>query len=89
MTAAMDSSRFSRARAGSRYLSLMTSPCSVNLISPSRTPLGWATMASYVGPPPRPTEPPRPWNSCMPTPACSNTGLSAVEALDNCQVEVR
>ncbi len=31
----------------------MTSPCSVNLISPSRTPHGWARIESYVGPPPR------------------------------------
>src|SRR6266498_2667388 len=57
-TAATVSSRFSRASSGSAYLSLITSPCSVNLISPARTPHGWARIESYVGPPPRPTVPP-------------------------------
>src|SRR6478609_3906905 len=56
--AATVSSRFSRARAGMRYLSEMTSPCSVTLISPSRVPQGCARIASCEGPPPRPTEPP-------------------------------
>ena len=66
--AASVSSRFSRARLGSRYLSEMTSPCSVSLISPSSVPQGWARIASWVGPPPRPTVPPRPWNSRRRTP---------------------
>ena len=52
--AARVSSRFSRASAGSEYLSEMTSPCSVTLISPSSVPHGWARIASCVGPPPRP-----------------------------------
>ena len=43
--AASTSSRFSRARDGSRYLSLMTSPCSVTLISPSSVPYGCARIA--------------------------------------------
>ncbi len=38
--AATVSSRFSRASDGTRYLSEMTSPCSVTLISPSRVPVG-------------------------------------------------
>ena len=36
-----------------RYLSEMTSPCSVNLIRPLTVPAGWATIASCVGPPAR------------------------------------
>ena len=71
--AASVSSTFSRARAGSEYLSLITSPCSVNLISPSIDPQGRATRASYVGPPPRPTEPPRPWNRRKRTPCFTAT----------------
>ena len=66
--AASISSRFSRASAGSRYLSEMTSPCSVILISPSSVPAGWARIASWVGPPPRPIVPPRPWKSRRRTP---------------------
>ena len=66
--AARVSSRFSRARAGSPYLSLMTSPCSVTLMAPSRVPAGSDKMASWVGPPPRPTVPPRPWKNVTRTP---------------------
>ena len=35
---------------GSRYLSEITSPCSVSLISPSSVRGGWARIASWVGP---------------------------------------
>ncbi|CAM5373076.1 hypothetical protein SBADM41S_11215 [Streptomyces badius] len=66
--AATVSSRFSRASAGMRYLSEMTSPCSVTLISPSSVPHGWARIASCEGPPPRPTVPPRPWKRRSRTP---------------------
>src|ERR1043165_272721 len=52
--AATVSSRFSRASDGIRYLSEMTSPCSVTLISPSRVPHGWGRTAVCEGPPPRP-----------------------------------
>jgi hypothetical protein len=41
----------------------MTSPCSVTLMAPSRVPNGWARIASWVGPPPRPMVPPRPWKA--------------------------
>ena len=58
MEAARVSSRLSRARP---YLSATTSPCSVILMVPSTVPHGCAGIASAVGPPPRPTVPPRPW----------------------------
>ncbi len=76
-TAATVSSRFSRASAGSVYLSEMTSPCSVTLIAPSSVPYGWARIASCVGPPPRPTVPPRPWKSRSRTPCRAATSRSA------------
>ena len=55
----------------------MTSPCSVTLIAPSSVPYGWARIASWVGPPPRPTVPPRPWNSRSRTPCAAATSRSA------------
>ena len=55
----------------------MTSPCSVTLISPSSVPHGWARIASWVGPPPRPTVPPRPWKSRSRTPCRPATSRSA------------
>ena len=57
-----------RARPGRRYLSEITSPCSVSLISPSSVPHGCARIASWVGPPPRPIVPPRPWKRRSRTP---------------------
>ena len=54
----------------------MTSPCSVTLISPSRVPHGCARIASWVGPPPRPTVPPRPWKSRSRTPWRAATSRS-------------
>ena len=39
------------------------SPCSVTRSVPSIEPGGCDRIARYVGPPPRPTLPPRPWNS--------------------------
>ena len=63
--------------AGSVYLSEMTSPCSVTLIAPSSVPYGWARIASWVGPPPRPTVPPRPWKSRSRTPCRAATSRSA------------
>jgi len=46
---------------GREYFDASTSPCSVILIRPWILRPGCARIASYVGPPPRPTEPPRPW----------------------------
>ena len=66
--AAMVVSRLLRASSGSRYLSETTSPCSVILIVPWRVPNGWASIALPVGPPPRPTVPPLPWNNRRVTP---------------------
>src|SRR6202142_1314999 len=41
----------------------MTSPCSVTLKRPSTDPGAWLSTARFAGPPPRPSAPPRPWNS--------------------------
>jgi len=71
------SSRLRRASDGMPYLSEMTSPCSVILISPSRVRNGWARIAAPVGPPPRPTVPPRPWNRRSRTPWRAATSRSA------------
>ena len=49
----------------------MTSPCSVKRISPSNVPGGWARIAWFARPPPRPTVPPRPWKKRSSTPACA------------------
>ena len=46
----------------SAYRANTTSPCSVTLRRPSTLPGGWAVTALCSGPPPRPNEPPRPWN---------------------------
>ncbi len=45
----------------SEYFQLSTSPCSVMRSSPVKLSIGCAKMARWVGPPPRPTVPPRPW----------------------------
>ena len=75
-TAASRISRLSSARLGSEYLSEMTSPCSVTFMTASTTPYGCAAIASPAGPPPRPTEPPRPWNSRSRTPCLAATSRS-------------
>ena len=59
--AAIISSRLRSARTTSEYFQLRTSPCSVMRSSPVKLSRGWAKMARWVGPPPRPTVPPRPW----------------------------
>jgi hypothetical protein len=48
---------------GVPYFSAMASPCSVNFTSPVTVSGGSASRASFIGPPPREIEPPRPWNS--------------------------
>ena len=60
ITALVVNSRLRIAISGRLYLPEMTSPCSVVLIRPETVPGGWARIASCVGPPPRPTVPPRP-----------------------------
>ena len=82
-------SRFVAALSRVPYFAAITSPCSVIRIRPCTVPVGCARIAANAEPPPRPTAPPRPWNSCMPTPAFSNTGFSAVDAFERLQVEVR
>ena len=79
MEAARVSSWLSRARRGRPYLSATTSPCSVILMVPSTVPQGCARIASAVGPPPRPTVPPRPWKkrSCMPASAATSRSRRA------------
>ena len=71
------------------YLPAITSPCSVMRMRPCTVPCGWARIAANALPPPRPTAPPRPWKSCIRTPASSKTGRKALDALDSDQVEVR
>ena len=68
-TPAVRVSRLWRASSGSAYLLATTSPCSVMRMRPSTVPAGWASRASKLEPPPRPTAPPRPWNSCSRRPA--------------------
>ena len=66
--AATSVSRLRRAADGWLYLAATISPCSVIRSCPSTEPGGWARIASYAGPPPRPTVPPRPWNRRRRTP---------------------
>ena len=57
------------------YRAKATSPCSVMRIPASRLPRGCPRIARLVGPPPRPTAPPRPWKSSG-TPAVRPTAVS-------------
>ena len=82
-------SRFAIAPSRVPYLPAITSPCSVMRMRAPTVPGGCARIAAKEEPPPRPTAPPRPWNSCILTPAASNTGRSASDAFDSAQVEVR
>ena len=50
------------------YLAASTSPCSVIFSRPATVPGGWARIATFVGPPPRPSAPPRPWKKTQRTP---------------------
>ena len=66
--AATAASRFRSAIPGRPYLKEIVSPCSVSCRRPATAPGGCASTAAYVGPPPRPAEPPRPWKSVSSTP---------------------
>ncbi len=87
--AAAMASRFAAALSGVPYLAAITSPCSVMRRRPCTVPAGCAQMAANAGPPPRPTEPPRPWKICMATPTSSNTAASARVAWLRLHTEVR
>ena len=89
-TAARRISRLSWARAGSEYLSETTSPCSVSFIVASTVPNGADSTASAAGPPPRPTEPPRPWNSRSRTPCLAPMSRSCRWArwISHCDVVI-
>jgi hypothetical protein len=63
-----------------------TSPCSVMRISPLKLSSGCAKMARCVGPPPRPTVPPRPWNRRSVTPHSRATSCRARCAFQISQV---
>ena len=79
-SAAASSSRCERPMRGSAYLAWMISPCSVRRSCPRTLPGGCARIASKLGPPPRPTVPPRPWNrrSCTPCSPASRTSCCVV-----------
>ena len=83
-------SRFLRAMSGCPYLSAITSPCSVNFTSPSSTPLGWLRIEAWVGPPPLPMVPPRPWKTRMGMPVSSEISRIALRALwiSHCDVVI-
>ena len=82
------SSRLRSARMTSEYFQLSTSPCSVMRSSPVKLSMGWAKMARWVGPPPRPTVPPRPWKRRRVTPHSRATWCSARCAFQISQVQV-
>ena len=78
--AASDASRLRYASPGSPYLNAIVSPCSVTFSRPGGSPCGCARIASYVGPPPRPALPPRPWKTVSSTPRARATSASATSA---------
>src|SRR5690606_14676863 len=67
----------------------MTSPCSVILIRPCTVLRGNARIALFVGPPPRPTAPPRPWKNMYGTPRLSSSAESSSCALYRPQLDAR
>ncbi len=73
--------RLRSARMTSEYFQLSTSPCSVRRSAPLKLSSGWAKMARWVGPPPRPTVPPRPWKRRSLTPVSRATSWRARWAL--------
>ncbi len=77
--AASSSSRC--AISGTAYLAVSTSPCSVIFRRPRTVPGGSARIAPLVGPPPRPTAPPRPWKKHQLTPWRLSTSASRTWAV--------
>src|SRR5690606_40046408 len=88
-TAATKFSRCQRPTSASLYLPCMTSPCSVRRIWPLTVPGGCARMASKLEPPPRATEPPRPWNKRSLALFFLKTCTSSRSAQYKAQLEVR
>ena len=86
--AATAASRFRRARPGRPYLNAIVSPCSVTLRRPSTACGGCARIAAYVGPPPRPALPPRPWKTVSSTPRspASQASRSCARKISHCAV---
>mmetsp|Transcript_27040 Transcript_27040/g.80187 ORF Transcript_27040/g.80187 Transcript_27040/m.80187 type:complete len:273 (+) Transcript_27040:681-1499(+) len=62
-TADVYTSSVRKQTSGSPNCCSMISPCTVTRSVPSIVPAGCERIAMCVGPPPRPTVPPRPWNS--------------------------
>src|SRR5699024_8237497 len=69
--------KFCAATSGKPYLKRITSPCSVVRKRPATEPGGCDSIASWAGPPPRPTVPPRPWNNSSSICCCSHTATSS------------
>ena len=63
----------------------MTSPWIVTRSLPLMVSGGWDRIARWVGPPPLPTVPPRPWNIVRRTPYCFATFTKSSCALNICQ----
>ena len=83
-------SRFRRAIAGFEYFAATISPCSVRRIEPSTEPGGSARIASYAGPPPRPTLPASSVEEPQPHPGRVGDGpVSAAWAADRLHCEHR
>ena len=84
--AASAASRLRYASPGRPYLKEIVSPCSVTLSRPDGWPGGCARIAAYVGPPPRPVLPPRPWKIVSSTPrrAASAASSSCARQIAHC-----
>mmetsp|Transcript_2993 Transcript_2993/g.10136 ORF Transcript_2993/g.10136 Transcript_2993/m.10136 type:complete len:255 (-) Transcript_2993:333-1097(-) len=65
------------------------SPCSVTRRRPSTDPGGCDWMARYMGPPPRPTDPPRPWKRVSATPNSLHTFTISCCDLKSAQLAAR
>ncbi|MNZ77048.1 hypothetical protein D3C78_955730 [compost metagenome] len=73
----MYSARLLMVTSGRPNLKRIISPCSVTRRPPFRLPGGCDSSAACAGAPPRPIEPPRPWNNVSATPAFSQVLISA------------
>mmetsp|Transcript_3994 Transcript_3994/g.8631 ORF Transcript_3994/g.8631 Transcript_3994/m.8631 type:complete len:295 (-) Transcript_3994:1953-2837(-) len=74
-TALVYRSRVLKHTSRSPHCCSMISPCTVTRRVPWMVPEGWLLMAMWVGPPPRPTVPPLPWNSTSFTPCSLATAV--------------